>query len=135
MILGKGGFGSVYRVDETPLAETLFGSGMNVAIKRLNPQSRQGLQEWQSEVDFLGCLSHPNLVKLLGYCFEDQEMLLVYEFMAGGSLDNHLFQMGGSATVTLSWDLRLKIAIDTARGLTFLHTLDEQVIFRDFKSI
>ncbi|PSS29961.1 Serine/threonine-protein kinase [Actinidia chinensis var. chinensis] len=107
---------------------------MNAAIKKLNPQSTQGLQEWQAEVDFLGRLSHPNLVKLLGYCFEDPEMLLVYEFMAGGSLDNHLFRTGGSTTVTLSWDLRLKIAIDTARGLAFLHTLDKQVIFRDFKA-
>ncbi|GFY87829.1 protein kinase superfamily protein [Actinidia rufa] len=135
-ILGEGGFGSVYKgwIDETTLAEPLFRSGMNVAIKKLNPQSQQGLQEWQSEVDFLGCLSHPNLVKLLGYCFEDQELLLVYEFMEGGSLENHLFRPGGSATDTLSWDLRLKIATDSARGLAFLHTLDEQVIFRDFKA-
>ncbi|XP_057492248.1 probable serine/threonine-protein kinase PIX13 [Actinidia eriantha] len=125
MILGAGGFGTVYKGQ--------FESGMNAAIKKLNPQSKQGLQEWQSEVDFLGCLSHPNLVKLLGYC-KDKELLLVYEYMEGGSLDNHLFRSGGSATVTLSWDLRLKIAIDTARGLAFLHTLDKQVIFRDFKA-
>ena len=46
----------------------------------------------QSEVNFLGSLSHPNLVKLLGYCIEDQELLLVYEFMEGGSLENHIFQ-------------------------------------------
>ena len=52
MILGTGGFGSVYRVDETPLAETLFGSGMDVAIKKLNPQSQQGLQEWQVIYEF-----------------------------------------------------------------------------------
>ncbi|PSS30524.1 Serine/threonine-protein kinase [Actinidia chinensis var. chinensis] len=136
VILGVGGFGSVYKgwVDETTLSPSRFGSGMVVAIKRLNRESVQDFKEWQSEVDFLGCLSHPNLVKLLGYCFEDQELLLVYEFMQRGSLENHLFRPGGSATDTLSWDLRLKIAIDSAKGLAFLHTSEKQVIHRDFKA-
>ncbi|XP_057492117.1 receptor-like protein kinase FERONIA [Actinidia eriantha] len=136
VILGVGGFGSVYKgwVDETTLSPSRFGSGMIVAIKRLNHESVQDFKEWQSKVDFLRCLSHPNLVKLLGYCFEDQELLLVYEFMQRGSLKNHLFRSGGSATDTLSWDLRLKIAIDSAKGLAFLHTSEKQVIHRDFKA-
>ncbi|PSS29960.1 Serine/threonine-protein kinase [Actinidia chinensis var. chinensis] len=135
VILGVGGFGTVYKgwVDETTLSPSRFGSGMVVAIKRLNRESVQGFKEWQSEVDFLGCLSHPNLVKLLGYCLEDQELLLVYEFMQRGSLENHLFRRG-SATDTLSWDLRLKIVTDSAKGLAFLHTSEKQVIYRDFKA-
>ncbi|EHA8590643.1 putative serine/threonine-protein kinase PIX13 [Cocos nucifera] len=86
-----------------------------------------------SEVNFLGRLSHPNLVKLLGYCWEDTELLLVYEFMAKGSLENHLFRRG-AAFEPLSWSLRLKIAIGAARGLAFLHTSEKQVIYRDFKA-
>ncbi|GFZ09452.1 protein kinase superfamily protein [Actinidia rufa] len=135
-ILGVGGFGTVYKgwVNEKTLSPSRFGSGMIVAIKKLNPGSMQGFKEWQSEVDFLGCLSHPNLVKLLGYCLEDQELLLVYEFMQRGSLENHLFRQEGSTAETLSWDIRLKIAIGAARGLAFLHTSEKPVIYRDFKA-
>ncbi|XP_058185382.1 probable serine/threonine-protein kinase PIX13 [Rhododendron vialii] len=134
-VLGQGGFGTVYKgfVDEKTLAPTKFGSGMIVAIKKLNPESIQGFQEWQSEVNFLGRLCHPNLVKLLGYCWEDQELLLVYEFMQKGSLENHLFGRVSSIE-PLSWDIRLKIAIDAAKGLAFLHSPDVKVIYRDFKA-
>ncbi|XP_052189548.1 probable serine/threonine-protein kinase PIX13 isoform X1 [Diospyros lotus] len=94
MVLGIGGFGTVYKgwVDEKTLAPSKLGAGMLVAIKKLNPESLQGFEEWQSEVNFLGRLSHPNLVKLLGYCWEDQDLLLIYEFMPKGSLENHLFR-------------------------------------------
>ncbi|KAL6993363.1 putative serine/threonine-protein kinase pix13 [Sarracenia purpurea var. burkii] len=134
-VLGIGGFGTVYKgwVDEKTLAPSKPGTGMVVAVKKLHPESMQGFQEWQSEVNFLGRLSHPNLVKLLGYCWEDQELLLVYEFMKKGSLENHLFR-GRSTMEPLSWDLRLKIAIGAARGLAFLHTSEKQVIYRDFKA-
>ncbi|CAL5369008.1 unnamed protein product [Camellia sinensis] len=134
-VLGIGGFGTVYKgwVDEKTLAPVKFGSGMIVAIKKLNSESMQGFEEWQSEVNFLGRLSHPNLVKLFGYCWEDQELLLVYEFMQKGSLENHLFRRS-SAVEPLSWDIRLKIAIGAARGLAFLHTSDKKVIYRDFKA-
>ncbi|KAJ9146868.1 hypothetical protein P3X46_029086 [Hevea brasiliensis] len=134
-LLGEGGFGKVFKgwIDEKTLAPSKTGIGMVVAIKKLNPESMQGLQEWQSEVNFLGRLSHPNLVKLLGYCLEDKELLLVYEFMQRGSLENHLFRRN-PAIEPLSWDLRLKIAIGAARGLAFLHTSDKKVIYRDFKA-
>ncbi|XP_031109572.1 probable serine/threonine-protein kinase PIX13 [Ipomoea triloba] len=135
MVLGVGGFGTVFKgwVDEKTFAPSKIGSGVVVAIKKLNEESMQGFEEWQSEVNFLGRLSHPNLVKLIGYCWEDKELLLVYEFMQKGSLENHLFRR--SAVVEpLSWDLRLKIAIGAARGLAFLHTSDKQVIYRDFKA-
>ncbi|KAL3527292.1 hypothetical protein ACH5RR_011948 [Cinchona calisaya] len=134
-VLGIGGFGTVFKgwVDEKTLAPSKFGNGMIVAIKKLNSESTQGFEEWQSEVNFLGRLSHPNLVKLLGYCWEDKELLLVYEFMQKGSLENHLFRRS-LAPEPLSWDTRLKIAIGAARGLSFLHTSEKQVIYRDFKA-
>lgn len=133
-VLGEGGFGKVYKgwVDEKTLAPAKVGSGMIVAIKKLNSEGMQGFEEWQSEVNFLGRLSHPNLVKLLGYCWEDKELLLVYEYMQKGSLENHLFRRSPGIE-PLSWGIRLKIAVGAARGLAFLHT-SEKLIFRDFKA-
>ncbi|KAK7406925.1 hypothetical protein VNO78_08561 [Psophocarpus tetragonolobus] len=134
-LVGEGGFGKVYKgwLDTKTLAPTKAGSGMMVAIKKLNPESTQGLLEWQSEINFLGMISHPNLVKLLGYCCHDEEFLLVYEFMPKGSLENHMFWRNTN-TEPLSWDTRLKIAIGAARGLAFLHTQERQIIYRDFKA-
>ncbi|XP_066350115.1 probable serine/threonine-protein kinase PIX13 isoform X4 [Miscanthus floridulus] len=126
-VLGEGGFGRVYKgwVHEKTMNPTRSGIGMVVAVKKLNPESVQGLQEWQSEVNFMGRLSHPNLVRLLGYCVEDRELLLVYEYMPRGSLENHLFRKGGSLE-PISWNLRLRIAIGAARGLAFLHSSEKQ---------
>ncbi|EAY95176.1 hypothetical protein OsI_16994 [Oryza sativa Indica Group] len=134
-VLGEGGFGRVYKgwVDERTMSPARSGTGMVIAVKKLNPESVQGLQEWQSEINFLGRLSHPNLVRLIGYCVEDRELLLVYEFMAKGSLENHLFRKG-SAYQPISWNLRLRIAIGAARGLAFLHSSERQIIYRDFKA-
>ncbi|XP_050241547.1 probable serine/threonine-protein kinase PIX13 [Quercus robur] len=134
-VLGEGGFGRVFKgwVDEKTLAPSKAGIGMVVAIKKLNSESMQGFQEWQSEVNFLGRLFHPNLVRLLGYCWEDKELLLVYEFMSKGSLENHLFRRNPNIE-PLSWDIRLKILIGAARGLAFLHTSEKKVIYRDFKA-
>ncbi|RWR78515.1 putative serine/threonine-protein kinase PIX13 [Cinnamomum micranthum f. kanehirae] len=96
--LGEGGFGQVFKgwIDEKTLAQTKAGSGMAIAVKKMNSESLQGREEWQSEVNFLGSFSHPNLVRLLGHCEEDKELLLVYEFMPGGSLENHLFRISGA---------------------------------------
>ncbi|KAG5547524.1 hypothetical protein RHGRI_013274 [Rhododendron griersonianum] len=133
MVLGEGGFGKVYKGWLEEKVTSKSGSGSVVAIKKLDYESMQGFDEWQSEVHFLGRLSHPNLVKLLGYCWEDNELLLVYEFMQKGSLENHLFGRG-AAVQPLPWDLRLKILIGAAQGLAFLHTSEKQVIYRDFKA-
>ncbi|KAK9084006.1 hypothetical protein Scep_030477 [Stephania cephalantha] len=132
-ILGEGGFRTVYKgwVDDKTFAPSKIGVGLMIAVKKLNPDSLQGLEEWQYEINFLGTLSHPNLVSLVGYYCEDNEFLLVYEYMAKGSLENHLFQKGAEP---LSWDTRLKIAIGVARGLAFLHTSEKQVIYRYFKA-
>ncbi|KAH6786200.1 hypothetical protein C2S52_005752 [Perilla frutescens var. hirtella] len=131
-VLGEGGFGKVYKgwLDTKSSAS---GSGTQVAVKKLHSESMQGFQEWQSEVNFLGRLSHPNLVKLLGYGWEEKELLLVYEYMPKGSLENHLFGRGASVH-PLPWDTRLKILIGAANGLAFLHALDRKVIYRDFKA-
>uniref|UniRef100_A0A7N0UPF7 non-specific serine/threonine protein kinase n=1 Tax=Kalanchoe fedtschenkoi TaxID=63787 RepID=A0A7N0UPF7_KALFE len=127
-VLGEGGFGRVYKgcIDDK-FGKSSGSTGTVVAVKKLNSESLQGVEEWQSEVNFLGRLSHPNLVKLLGFCWEDDELLLVYEFMQKGSLENHLFGRGQP----LWWDIRIKIVVGAARGLAFLHS---SVIYRDFKA-
>lgn len=132
-MLGEGGFGRVFKgwIDEKTLTPCKVGDGIAVAVKKSNPDSLQGLKEWQSEVKFLGKFSHPNLVKLLGYCWEDKDLLLVYEYMQKGSLENHLFKRGPEP---LSWGIRVKIAIGAARGLEFLHNSEKTVIYRDFKT-
>ncbi|CAD6335296.1 unnamed protein product [Miscanthus lutarioriparius] len=134
-VLGEGGFGKVYKgwVDEKTLNPSKASIGIMVAVKKLNPESVQGMEQWQSEVNFLGRISHPNLVKLLGYSMDDNELLLVYEFMSKGSLENHLFRRG-AVYEPLPWSLRLKILIGAARGLAFLHSSERQIIYRDFKA-
>ncbi|EEC81341.1 hypothetical protein OsI_24527 [Oryza sativa Indica Group] len=134
-VLGEGGFGKVYKgwVDERTMNSSKSSTGVVVAVKKLNPESVQGTEQWESEVNFLGRISHPNLVKLLGYCKDNDELLLVYEFMAKGSLENHLFRRG-AVYEPLPWSLRLKILIGAARGLAFLHSSERQIIYRDFKA-
>lgn len=95
---------------------------------------QQGHKEWMSEVNVLGVAEHENLVKLIGYCAEDDERgiqrLLVYEYMPNGSVENHL---SAKSETPLSWIMRLKIARDAARGLVYLHEgMDFQVYFWSF---
>ncbi|KAL9238774.1 hypothetical protein vseg_013152 [Gypsophila vaccaria] len=132
-VLGEGGFGSVFKgwIDEHSYAATKPGTGMVIAVKRLNTESFQGHREWLAEVNYLGLLYHPNLVRLVGYCLEDEHRLLVYEFMPRGSLENHLFRRG-SYFQPLSWNLRMKVSLGAAKGLAFLH--ETKVIYRDFKA-
>jgi hypothetical protein len=93
-LLGEGGFGCVFKgwVEENGTAPVKPGTGLTVAVKTLNPDGLQGHKEWLAEINYLGNLLHPNLVKLVGYCIEDDQRLLVYEFMPRGSLENHLFR-------------------------------------------
>ncbi|GMH01697.1 hypothetical protein Nepgr_003536 [Nepenthes gracilis] len=132
-LLGEGGFGYVYKgwIDVQTLGPTKSGSGIVVAVKKLKPEGFQGHKEWLTEVNYLSQLHHPNLVKLIGYCLEGDNRLLVYEFMPKGSLENHLFRRGPQP---LSWATRIKVAIGAARGLSFLHDAKSQVIYRDFKA-
>ncbi|KAI3830060.1 hypothetical protein L1987_04193 [Smallanthus sonchifolius] len=134
-VLGEGGFGSVFKgwIDEQSFVAAKPGTGIIIAVKKLNQESFQGHREWLAEVNYLGQFSHPNLVQLIGYCLEDEQRLLVYEFMPRGSLENHLFRRG-SYFQPLSWSLRLKAALGAAKGLAFLHNTKTKVIYRDFKT-
>ncbi|KAJ6703815.1 SERINE/THREONINE-PROTEIN KINASE ACTIVE SITE PROTEIN-RELATED [Salix viminalis] len=129
-LLGEGGFGTVHKgyVDDN-LRQGLKAQA--VAVKLLDIEGLQGHREWLAEVIFLGQLRHSNLVKLIGYCCEEEERLLVYEFMSRGSLENHLFKR---LSVSLPWGTRLKIATGAAKGLAFLHGAEKPVIYRDFKT-
>ncbi|KAD1066238.1 hypothetical protein E3N88_43341 [Mikania micrantha] len=132
-LLGEGGFGCVFKgwINESGTAPVKPGTGLTVAVKTLNHDGLQGHKEWRAEVDVLGDLLHPNLVKLIGYCIEDDQRLLVYEFMPRGSLENHLFRR----SLPLPWAMRMKIALGAAKGLAFLHEEAERpVIYRDFKT-
>ncbi|XP_062104822.1 putative leucine-rich repeat receptor-like serine/threonine-protein kinase At2g19230 [Humulus lupulus] len=122
-VIGKGGFGPVYYgyVNDT-----------QVAIKMLSDASEQGYKEFQSEVILLMRVHHRNLTTLIGYCIEDDCMGLIYEYMANGNLKQHLSEKN---TCTLSWENRLKIAVDAAQGLEYLHHgCKPPIVHRDVKT-
>ncbi|XP_071735988.1 probable serine/threonine-protein kinase PBL19 [Rutidosis leptorrhynchoides] len=133
--IGEGGFGCVYKGS----IKSVDGKcdPIIAAVKKLNRDGFQGHKQWVAEVQFLGVVDHPNLVKLIGYCAMDGERgiqrLLVYEFMPNKSLEDHLFIK--SSNEALPWQKRLQIMLGAAQGLAYLHEeLEAQVIFRDFKT-
>ncbi|CAA0408130.1 unnamed protein product [Arabidopsis thaliana] len=132
LVIGEGGFGIVYKGKILSNGDS-SDPPLVVAIKKLNRQGLQGHKQWLAEVQFLGVVNHPNVVKLIGYCSEDGETgierLLVYEYMSNRSLEDHLFPRRSH---TLPWKKRLEIMLGAAEGLTYLHDL--KVIYRDFKS-
>ncbi|KAF7150692.1 hypothetical protein RHSIM_Rhsim02G0065100 [Rhododendron simsii] len=132
LVIGIGGFGKVYMgfIDD--------GATM-VAIKRLNAESKQGAGEFWTEIKMLSKLRHTNLVALIGYCNECQEMILVYEYIALGTLADHLYKLkttkSNSSISPPSWEQRLDMCIGAARGLDYLHSgTSQSFIHRDVKS-
>ncbi|OMO50045.1 hypothetical protein CCACVL1_30680 [Corchorus capsularis] len=122
--LGEGGFGSVYK-------GYLKDLDSYIAVKRVSRKSKQGLKEYASEVKIISRLRHKNLVKLIGWCHERGELMLIYEFMVNGSLDFHLFK--GKSLLT--WEIRYKIVKDLASALLYLHEEgDYCVLHRDIKT-
>ncbi|XP_059428104.1 L-type lectin-domain containing receptor kinase IV.1-like [Corylus avellana] len=124
-LLGRGGFGKVYR-------GVLPTSYIEIAVKRISHESRQGMREFVAEIASMGRLRHRNLVPLLGYCRRKGELLLVYDYMPNGSLDKYLFHQ---PTLTLGWSQRFGIIKGVASGLFYLHEEWEQVVVhRDVKA-
>lgn len=125
VLLGKGGFGQVYK-------GILPDSKIEVAVKRISKESTQGLREFVSEIASIGRLRHRNLVQLLGWYRRRDDFLLVYDYMANGSLDKFLFE---EPKMILNWEQRFKIIKDVASGLLYLHEGYEQVVIhRDVKA-
>ncbi|KAL2543135.1 Protein kinase superfamily protein [Abeliophyllum distichum] len=128
-LLGKGGFGRVYK--------GTLRSGEVVAIKKMDLpafKEAEGEREFRVEVDILSRLDHPNLVNLIGYCADGKHRFLVYEYMHKGNLQDHL---NGIGEVKMDWPLRLKVALGAATGLAYLHSSSAvgiPIVHRDFKS-
>lgn len=124
-LLGSGGFGRVYR-------GVLPTSKLEIAVKKISHESRQGMKEFVAEIVSIGRLRHRNIVSLLGYCRRKGELLLVYDYMPNGSLDKYLYDQ---PKVSLNWSQRFRVLKGVASGLSYLHGEWEQVVVhRDVKA-
>ncbi|XP_042425596.1 receptor-like serine/threonine-protein kinase SD1-8 isoform X2 [Zingiber officinale] len=124
--LGEGGFGSVYK-------GKLGEEQLEVAMKRLSRNSMQGVDEFKNEITLIAKLQHRNLVRLIGYCIQKEERILIYEFMNNGSLHSFIFDKVKGAL--LNWTTRYNIIVGIARGLLYLHEDSRfRIIHRDLKA-
>ncbi|GFZ20006.1 leucine-rich repeat protein kinase family protein [Actinidia rufa] len=122
--VGQGGYGKVYK--------GILDDGTVVAIKRAQQGSLQGEKEFLTEIELLSRLHHRNLVSLIGYCDEDDEQMLVYEFVPNGTLRDHL---SGKCKEPLGFAMRLRVALGSAKGILYLHTeADPPIFHRDIKA-
>ncbi|CAN6317322.1 unnamed protein product [Urochloa humidicola] len=125
--LGHGGFGAVYK--------GLLPDGRQIAVKRMDKASGQGLKELRNELLLVAKLRHNNLAKLLGVCLQGQEKLLVYDYLPNRSLDTFLFAAEVEKRLLLDWETRYRIIYGTARGLVYLHEDSQiKIIHRDLKA-
>nr|XP_043620054.1 G-type lectin S-receptor-like serine/threonine-protein kinase At4g27290 [Erigeron canadensis] len=123
--IGEGGFGLVYK--------GVLEGGREVAVKRLSESSKQGHDEFKNEIMCIAKLQHRNLVKILGYCIHENEMILIYEYMVNKSLDSFLFDETRSSM--LDWPRRFQIIHGMARAILYLHQDSRlQIIHRDLKA-
>ncbi|XP_013598493.1 G-type lectin S-receptor-like serine/threonine-protein kinase At4g27290 [Brassica napus] len=123
--LGQGGFGPVYK--------GTLSTGEEIAVKRLSRTSRQGIEEFKNEIKLIAKLQHRNLVKILGYCVEEDERMLIYEYQRNKSLDSFIFDK--ERRKELDWPKRLEIIKGIARGLMYLHQDSRlRIIHRDLKA-
>ncbi|CAI0438449.1 unnamed protein product [Linum tenue] len=122
--IGSGGYGKVYR--------GVLPTGHLLAIKRAQRESMQGGHEFKTEIELLSRVHHKNVVSLVGFCFEQGEQMLIYEYVPNGTLGDAL---SGKSGISMEWTRRLKVALGAARGLAYLHELaDPPIIHRDIKS-
>ncbi|CAN1320356.1 Probable receptor-like serine/threonine-protein kinase At4g34500 [Linum perenne] len=125
-VIGEGGYGVVYR--------GVLTDGSVIAVKNLLNNKGQAEKEFKVEVEAIGKVRHKNLVGLIGYCADGSRRMLVYEYVENGNLEQWLHGIDGPVS-PLSWDIRMKIAIGTAKGLAYLHEgLEPKVVHRDVKS-
>ncbi|KAK4258933.1 hypothetical protein QN277_005328 [Acacia crassicarpa] len=123
--LGQGGFGEVYK--------GILPGGQELAVKRLSISSKQGVEQFKNEVVTMAKLQHRNLVRLLGFCLDEEEKILIYEFLPKKSLDRFLFEPGNRGE--LNWSKRYKIIEGIVRGLLYLHEDSRlKIIHRDLKA-
>nr|XP_043619913.1 leucine-rich repeat receptor protein kinase HPCA1-like [Erigeron canadensis] len=123
-IIGSGGYGKVYK--------GILNNGQLIAIKRARQGSLHGAQEFKTEIELLSRIHHKNVVALVGFCYEEGEQMLVYEYISNGTLKENL---SGKTGIRLNWMWRLRVALDSAKGLTYLHELaNPPIIHRDIKS-
>ncbi|XP_068640138.1 cold-responsive protein kinase 1-like [Aristolochia californica] len=124
--IGRGGFGTVYK--------GILKNGRQVAVKALSAESRQGIQEFLTEIDMITNVKHPNLVELVGCCVQGNNRILVYEYVENNSLDRALFG-SNDKKLKLDWYHRSAICMAVVRGLVFLHEeLNPHIVHRDIKA-
>ncbi|KAL0783794.1 hypothetical protein Bca101_000039 [Brassica carinata] len=131
-IVGSGGFGTVYRGSSIKIKSS--SSSDQIAVKKITPNSMQGVREFVAEIESLGRLRHKNLVNLQGWCKHGNDLLLVYDYIPNGCLDSLLYSKPRRSGAVLSWNARFQIAKGVAAGLLYLHEEWEKiVIHRDVK--
>ncbi|XP_019174066.1 PREDICTED: leucine-rich repeat receptor protein kinase EMS1-like [Ipomoea nil] len=132
LIIGDGSFGLVYKAK--------LSSGLQVAVKKLSADAFQGFREFRAEMETLGKIRHPNIVKMFGYCSTGLDRVLIYELVKNGSLDQWLYYTSAPDVADtiqwepLNWETRIKIVKGVAKGLAYMHSLDTPIIHRDIKA-